>query len=281
MALIGNPDFRGAHSTPHFPAGQCIYDKWMRKWVYLQAEETTVAGNLLKPVGNGVLNSGTVTTAAAIDATTITDTGGFTEAILVGSTALGNSMGHLVRGQFTTGGTGAGQSFAVLNRINDNSADIVVESGGTTFSPDGKMVTATTDASQYSLLANTRVSQTETVADFTRGVAQWDITDEYWSFVLLEGPGYALFDTSVAALDTGDRFLVPGTEDGYCAASSGTTGEDEYAVVMGRADVDIAADGLIRAFIDCTNMWGGGGPQEAFGRVGEKYPASIMGAGPV
>lgn len=287
MARIAYPDFRGEHATPQTVAGDCTYDRYGRKWKYVQVSATVVAGNVLTPSiaaetpGQGIRSNGTVTTGAAVDATTIIDTGGFTTSILTGSTAVGESMGHRIRGQFTTGGTGGGQSFSVLNRIDDNTADIHVESGGTTFSPDGKMVTATTSSSQYSLLSNTRVGLTTTIVDFAVGVAQWDITDENWSWILVEGPGYALYDTSVAALDVGTRFLVPGTEDGYCAGSTATTDEDEYAVVLGRADVDNAADCLIRAWVDTTNMWGGGAREEDFGRVGEAYVSGNLGAGPV
>jgi hypothetical protein len=277
--MIGYPGFRGENSTPQGIAGHTIYDNWGRKWKYVQVSEALVAGNLAKPTGNGARSTGTVTTIGAINGTTLTDSGEFTTTVLIGSSALGESFGHRLRGQFDTG-TGGGQSFSVTNRVSDNVVDIVVESGGTTFSDDAKMQVATDTSTTYVITDNSRVEQTETVADFTLGVAQWDITADFWSYILIEGPGYALFDTSVAALDAGDRYLVPGAEDGYCAASTGSTAENERAVVMGRADKDMDSDCLIRCYIDTTNMWGGGGVHEDFGRVGEVYPTSILGPGP-
>jgi hypothetical protein len=278
--LIGFPGFEDENSTPQFQAGTIVQDSHQNEWIYVQVGATTSAGDTVQPIAEGVaLSQQTIDTTSAIDATKLYTTADFTTANLVGGTCLGVTNGHRYR--FLTDTTaGQGQGGVITNRIGDGEVDIYVEAGGTAFSPDGKLVTALTAASTTYVLWNlTRVTPVTAVTDKPLGVAQWDITDEYWSFILHRGFGYGVLDTSDNAIDAGDKLIIPADNlNGGIQGTTGTTAEDELAVAFGRTIIDVDADVMIPIFVWCDNIWPMGTQPE--GRPGEKYP-SWLGAGPV
>jgi hypothetical protein len=278
--LIGYPDFKGEHSTPQFQAGTIVEDRNQNQWIYVQAGATLSEGDTVQPVSEGIaLSQQTIDTGTAINGTKLFTSADFTTTVLVGGTCLGVANGHRYR--FLTDTSAAqNQGGVITNRVGDGEIDIYVEAGGTAFSPDGKLVTATVAASTTFVIWNlTRVTGVTAVTDKVLGIAQWAVTDEYWSFILHRGFGYTQLDTSDNAIDAGDKLIIPADNlTGGVQGTTGTTAEDELACAFGRTIIDTDADGMIPVFIWCDNIWPIGTQDE--GRHGEKYPTWI-GAGPV
>ena len=229
-----------------------------KTYIYLQAAAAITAGQCVMPVGNGVLINADVDAAlaAGVRPVRITGTGDFTAAVLAGSTAVGVSLGHILKIFFDVNGTGTGQGGVIVNRVSDDAVDIYVESGGTTYA-NGDLATAISTSTDYLVFAQTRVTPTTAPTDHVIGIAERAFTDEYWGWYVYDGPTYCLFDASDGAVTTDDQHVIPSTTtDGYCSGVTATETTAEVAAAFGTAWLTVTPDCLLPIVACCSRIWG-------------------------
>ncbi len=246
--------------NPQVQAGTLWTDPMSGKtYIYLQCAAAVTAGQCVMPVGNGVHTNADVDAVAAAGTRRITGTGDFTTTLLAGSTAIGVSLGHILKIFFDENGTGVGQGGVIINRVSDNAVDIYVESGGTAYAVGGDLTTALTASTDYLILCQTRVTPTTEPTDHVIGIAERAFTDEYWGWYVYDGDTYCLFDASDGAVTTDDQHVIPSTTtDGYCSGVSATETTAQNASAFGTARFTCSSDCLLPIIACCSRIWGRG-----------------------
>lgn len=219
--------------TQEHTLGQWAPDKWGRGARYMRFAETGSRGGLVRDgVHSDLSGAGTASAAAAIGTNVLKDTGVFTDKALIEG-----SIGYI------SGGTGVGQSFAILEVVDADTAIVLVLEGD---DGEGNWGTALATDSTYVLYFPGQGFAGDGVTDIAAGFLQYDVSaDDVGKFgwVRQEGLGPARGDAS-ATLATGKGAVSGGSGKIVGFSSTATTAQLNGKVgtpVLG----DIAANGVV------------------------------------
>jgi len=244
-------------ARPSFKAGALGQTEDGRIWKYLQASEALSQGSVVTKMNStGIVLNADVDAAAAADTRRVTATSDFTTTALTDTWANSAANEDIRRHGHTyylwiDAGDAQGQGGIIYNRVSDDAVDVYWRT-----SNDGKISTALSATSDYVVIVHTRVELTDAATDLATAVAQSAVTDEYWFWGLVNGPGVVLLDTSENPVQSDDLALIPASNlgaNGYAQGTTGTATTAELAAVFARTFGDQDADGLIHANINC--LW--------------------------
>lgn len=207
-------------------------------WSYVQFKNAVEIGEVVRDATHTNLtagaNPGAVTAAAAVG----TD-------ILEADTGDGDFEDKDVRGAIGSivEGAGAGQSFIVTNRIDNESIRVRVLNTADGFVTDGKWATALATTSRYRLSFPGVVYQAGADSDRIRGISQVKVTSDdvnKYGWVRQTGLGFVKYAVAGNALEPGT--LLVATDAGEVRDAEIATSTDRFSI--GRAEL---------AYPDTTN----------------------------
>lgn len=250
--LIDFNEGRKLHRVQQARLGELATDDIGNTWSYVQFRQAVNIGEVVRDAELGDLR-GTGTGNGAVSVTT------------------GNSTNRLIAtGQFPitkdvrgaigaiVNGAGRGQHFTVINRIDENTVEVLVLTTATGFVTDGKWATALTTSSIYRLAFPGAVFQGDGLADNVRGFSQVEVEAGdigRYGWVQQTGLGFVKLDASAAAPVIGEGLVQAGSGlvRGFTAA--GTTA-DEAANIIAKCligDYTGTADTLMWAELCVVN----------------------------
>ena len=229
--MIEFQDTRKLHDTQEHALGYVGRDGIGNRWSYVQFREVVGVGERVRDSVHSDLiatdDPGTVSAAAAIGTTRLTDAGKFPM-----TTDLAGCIGAIVEG------AGAGQNFTVMRRVDSNILEVKVLTTPTDLSDrqDGGWNVALTTASEYRLFFPGVVRQGDGLTDIDRGVTQVAVSADdlnRYGWVQQTGLGFVKLDTSADDAVTGENLVATGS--GLVKGFSGTTSPEEAAAGIGRS----------------------------------------------
>ncbi len=210
--MIEFQDTKRLHDTQEHRLGYVGRDGIGQKWSYVQFREVVGVGERVRDSIHSDLittdDPGTVAVAAAVGTDVLEDTGKFPI-----SSDLGGCVGAIVVG------TGAGQHFTVMSRIDSDKLRVKVLTSPTGFSDrvDGGWHTALDTTSRYRLFFPGAVRQGDGISDIVRGYTQVAVTTDdlnKYGWVQQTGIGFKKLDVSAdggtdrSVLSVGDRIVA-------------------------------------------------------------------------
>ena len=229
--MIEFQDTRKLHDTQEHALGYVGRDGIGYKWSYVQFREVMGVGERARDSVHTDLiatdNPGSVSAASAIGTNRLTDAGKFPLA-----SDLSGCIGTIV------GGSGHGQNFTVIRRIDSNILEVKVLTTATDLSDreDGGWNVALSTTSTYRLFFPGAVRQGDGLTDVVRGFTQVAVTADdlnKYGWVQQSGLGFQRIDNSANNFVIGEGIV--GAADGLSEGFTGTTTADEAAAGIGRS----------------------------------------------
>ena len=253
--MIEFQDTRKLHDVQEHALGYVGRDGIGQKWSYVQFREVVGVGERVRDSVHTDLitadDPGTVAADAAIGTDILEDTGKFPA-----SSDLVGAIGAIV------GGTGAGQNFTVIERIDNDKIRVRVITAPTAFNDreDGGWHTALDNTSMYELFFPGAVRQGDGATDIVRGITQVAVTANdlnRYGWVQQTGLGFQKIDATSANIPVIGEKLIPAA-DGLAIGYADTKEVAENAAAeVGRSllgDFDGAADVLMWTEININNV---------------------------
>ena len=254
--MIDFEEGRQLHRVQQHRLGEIAEDSIGNTWSYVQFRGEVGIGEVVRDAVHSDLitanNPGEVSAPAAVGTNRLTTSDEFQDT---------NSNPIDVRGAIGSivGGTGYGQNFTVLERIDEDTIVVQVLTSRTGFVTDGNWETGLTTTSRYRLTFPGVVYQGSGLTDVVRGFAQVAVDDAKkvgrYGWVQQTGLGFVKLDVDDPDVPvTGDGLVPAGA--GLVKGFTGTTTADEAAAVIAKCilgDFAGASDTLMWAELMVTN----------------------------
>ena len=250
--MIEFQDTRKLHDTQEHALGYVGRDGIGYRWSYVQFREVVGVGERVRDSVHTDLiatdNPGSVSAASAIGTNRLTDAGKFPLA-----SDLSGCIGTII------GGSGHGQNFTVIRRIDSNILEVKVLTTATDLSDreDGGWNVALSTTSTYRLFFPGAVRQGDGLTDVDRGITQVAVTADdlnKYGWVQQSGLCFQKVDASANVFVIGEGII--GTADGLAEGLTATVTADDAAAVIGRSligDTTGSNDILMWSEIDIKN----------------------------